>query len=137
MLFSILILLTCCQEKIEYKEHLKTIDKQYQLCLDKGEAMHECSRQYMLRMDSMLNIIYKDLISIYDKKEQDELRIKELIWIKEKDNKFTIEWNNLKKLNIQNGFIPQDDKMMTYDNEAKFIRKRVDELVAELEKGKK
>jgi uncharacterized protein YecT (DUF1311 family) len=70
------------RNKIDYRTVLDQLAVQHQQCLDQGKAMMLCSRQYSIQMDSMLNVVYKDLLQHYNPQQQNQLRIQQREWIK-------------------------------------------------------
>jgi uncharacterized protein YecT (DUF1311 family) len=134
-LYAILItlILSSCSDRKDYRGQLEQLDKEHQNCLDKGERMMDCSYQYSKQMDSMLNVVYKDLMSTYDTEHKNKLRTEERIWIQKRDKELKRIYNTINKLRETEDLVPQDDMMIAYDEKAELIRKRVIELIDKYE----
>ena len=72
-------------------------------------------------MDSMLNVVYKDLMAHLDKNEQNALMDEEKDWIKQRDTEFRKITRELRESVDQEGLVPQDNNMMAYDEQADFV----------------
>jgi uncharacterized protein YecT (DUF1311 family) len=126
LVFSIIFsLISCNSEKNNYREDLKNLDNEHQTCLDKGEAMMLCSYSYSKQMDSLLNVVYKDLMTRYNEDQKIKLRTEERLWIKERDKELKKVYATINKLRETNEFVPQDERMFAYEGEAKLVRERV------------
>jgi uncharacterized protein YecT (DUF1311 family) len=139
-LFNFLIIfsfISCNSEKNNYGVILKNLDSKHQTCLDKGEAMMLCSYAYSKQMDSLLNVVYKDLMKGYNEDQQNKLRTEERQWIKKRDQELKKVYSTVNKLRETNEFVPQDERMFAYAEEANFVRKRVLELIDDYEKQSK
>jgi uncharacterized protein YecT (DUF1311 family) len=131
---TIIFILLSCSDKKDYRKQLEKLDNERQRCLDHGERMMDCSYQYSQQMDSMLNVVYKDLMTHYDKEDKNQLRLEERTWIQKRDKELKRIYNNINKKREKEDWLPQDDRMIAYDEEAKLIRKRVIELIDKYEK---
>ena len=58
ILILIFVLFSFCCDA-QSSQTMDQIDILYQSCLDKGIDMLGCSKAYYLKMDSMLNVVYK------------------------------------------------------------------------------
>ncbi len=116
-----------------YRKTLDSLEKQHQTELDKGERMVLVEQEYGITMDSMLNVVYKDLMLKLNDSEKKNLRIAQREWIKKRDIEFEELWKPLNEMTTEIGFAPQDARMMVYSQEAIYIKKRVLELVDQLE----
>ena len=129
---ALTIILLSCQREMGYNEKLEKLSTEHQKCLDSGIAMMNCSQKYAVQMDSMLNVVYKDLMDKYNKPDQEKLKAEERNWIKERDVQLEKIWASVNSAN-QEGFAPEDDRMIAYEEEADFIKLRVEELIRKLE----
>lgn len=129
-----LIVLSCCSKEVnEYDIILKKIDKSYQVKLDSGKFMLKTEREYSIRLDSLMQKVYKNLLTTKKAK-------KHLIEIEQN------KWSLQRKLKIENirkqnnklieeiGFIPNDVKLLLYNEKSQATRKRVLELIHQLQK---
>ena len=134
LVFISLIILSGCKSRTNYSEVVNRLEKQHQECLDKGEDMLGCSRIFYSQMDSMLNVVYEDLMGRLDKIEKNSLREEEKQWIKQRDIEFRKITRELRESIDQVGFVPQDNNMMAYDEQADLVKKRIRQLIDKLEK---
>lgn len=116
-----------------YRKTLDSLEKQHQTELDKGERMMLVEQEYGITMDSMLNVVYKDLMLKLNDSEKKNLRTAQREWIKKRDIEFEELWKPLNEMTTEIGFAPQDGRMIVYSQEANYIKKRVLELVDKLE----
>ena len=114
-----------------FSQTTSTIDKldsSYQSCLDKGMDMYGCSLHYYNQMDSMLNIVYKQLRAKKDSSQKIILKSKQLKWLSARDKYFKQVDNE-----PSNGLDGNDRRMAAIDKKALYVEKRVIELIKELE----
>ena len=123
--------------EIGYSEIISNLDDEHQACLDKGEAMMQCSYQYSQKMDSMLNVVYKELLGGYSSEQKAKLRAEEREWINFRDKELKKIYSTVSSTGDKDGFLPQDEKMIAYGEEAKLTRDRVLVLIDGLEKQMK
>ncbi len=107
-----------------YQDHLK--------CLDSGINMLGCSRKYYLEMDSMLNLTYKKLRASLNEAEKSKLKEEQLKWLKERDAYFE-DQNRIFNEKVTSGEWGNDMYMVTYDDKADFVRKRVLDIIKRIE----
>jgi uncharacterized protein YecT (DUF1311 family) len=103
------IILFGCQREMDYNAKLENLSIEHQKCLDSGIAMMNCSQKYAFQMDSMLNVVYKDLIKRYDKPDQEKLKEEERMWIKQRDIQLEKIWATVNSAN-EEGFAPEDNR---------------------------
>jgi len=84
-------------------------------------------------MDSMLNVVYKELVLKLNDTQKENLRIEQLEWMRQRDIEFEELRKPLTEMTNDFGFVPQDARMVVYSQQANYIRKRVLELVDKLE----
>jgi uncharacterized protein YecT (DUF1311 family) len=101
------------------------IDKQYQVCLDDGQNM-KCALSYYNKMDSCLNVAYKQLLSKLDKSSKVTLKKEQSAWLKEEEKEF-------KAIDQENTIEGRDGEMAIEDEKAKFIKERVLVLINKIE----
>lgn len=105
------------------------LEKQCQLCLDKGLYMLGCSQQYYYQMDSLMNVVYKELRSSCDSIQKKNLKLEQLKWLKKRDGIFKKNLVEVQKENRINNFIPQDDEMIMIQGNGDFVKERVLKLM--------
>lgn len=123
-LIIITILLAFNSSAQNSTKDLNTLKIQNQKCLDRGEDMLGCSRKYFIQMDSLLNVVYKNCRSKMNLNAQQELKSKQLLWLKNRDIKF-------KKIDSEdighgNGL---DDLLVKTQKKADFISERISFLI--------
>ena len=84
-------------------------------------------------MDSMLNVVYKELELKLNNTQKESLRIEQLEWMRQRDIEFEELRKPLTEMTNDFGFVSQDSRMLVYSQQANYIRKRVLELVDKLE----
>lgn len=120
---------------ISHSQTIATIDSledESQSCLDKGEFMLGCSIRFYDQMDSMLNKVYNKLRSELDSSQKELLKKEEKDWLKKRDKFFKQTNAELEKIIKKNGNAGQDDEMFRYQENARFVKERVLELIKRL-----
>lgn len=110
---------------------MNVLTERHQKCLDSGIDMLNCSKNFYLQMDSILNVVYNKLRRNLNPKEKEVLKKEQLSWLKDRDiffKKQNIEFE--KKFN--GGEWGSDMYMITYQNDAEFVKKRVIFLMSQL-----
>jgi len=111
----------------------KTIDSLQNLeqaCLDKGQFMLGCSEKFYFQMDSLLNLEYKKLHSKCDSIQKENLKDEQLQWLSKRDNQFKKNQVQEDKDAKEGGYDGgEDETMMLTDDNAKFVKERVLELI--------
>jgi len=117
--------------KAQNLEELTGIDKNYKACLGKETNMLGCSQLYYSQMDSLLNVAYNKLRKPLDQSGKAALKNEQIKWLGIRDAYF-------KKLDKEyaaensNGFAGNDSSMIAISDKAKFVRKRVEEILKRL-----
>lgn len=108
-----------------FNENLIKLSNQNQECLDKGGNMLGCSQKYNIQVDSLLNVVYKNIRKDLNETQQLDLKNKQLAWIKNRDLEF-------KKIDAQNTGLGKgsDDLMVKTQQKADFVSERVSFLIA-------
>jgi uncharacterized protein YecT (DUF1311 family) len=114
-----------------YSQTLKKVEElenKYQKCLDKGDAMKKCSVDFYATSDSLLNVAYKNLRIKLNATEQNNLKIEQQKWLKNRDTYFKKAFIEAK--NDNNGETQGEDFQMFYfDKKSTFVMNRVKELI--------
>ncbi len=118
---------------------INRLETQYQSCLDKGEYMLGCTKNFYFQMDSMLNVVYLKLHSTLSTSQKAKLKIEQKAWLLKRDIYFKM---TLKEFETKNqdispsgpAFGAQNDAMFMYDDNAKFVKDRVLVLIKRLKK---
>ena len=132
LLFTIIIL-NCSAQQSKYNLILNKIEKNHQLKLNSGKFMLETEREYSIRLDSLMKVVYNELKSTKRGKKYN-IEIEQNKW--NKQNKLKIEniWKQTNKIIEEIGFIPNDEKMFAYNKQYELTRKRILELINKLKK---
>jgi len=129
LLFLTLITMSCSAQNSNYDVILKELDKNTQLKLDTGRFMLQTEREYAIKLDSLMSIIYLDL---NDAKNIDKANLKkeQNKWDLQNQLKIKNIWKTLKESNSEAGFIANDEKMFAYAERAQLTRERILELIS-------
>lgn len=113
-------------------EELTTMDKKYKACLDRGINIADCSQLYYSQMDSLVNVVYHNLQRSITQSEKAGLKNEQQKWLVKRDAYFK---KVDKKFEAENssGFAGKDSRMIAIDEKAQFVRKRVEELLKNLD----
>jgi len=128
-IFFGLFILPCKSQTINTVDSL---DNECQACLDEGKFMLGCTITFYNQMDSLLNKVYKKLRSSLDSSKRDGLIKEEKEWLRKRDKYFNQTRAKLEKVQKANGYLPQDDEMFMYEDNARFVKKRILELIKRL-----
>lgn len=128
LLFFTSLILSCSAQQSKYNLVVKKLDENYQLKLDSGKFMLEAEREYAMKLDSLMNVIYDDLI-VAKKADNENIEIEQNEWISQNNVRIQNIWKPLNKSMNEIGFIPNDEKMFAYSKQAQLTRKRVLELI--------
>ncbi|WMI65083.1 lysozyme inhibitor LprI family protein [Aestuariibaculum sp. YM273] len=123
------------KEASDYKMVLDNLTKLNQERLDTGIAMLQTEKLYYTQMDSMLNVVYKDLINTYNKTNFENLRKQQRQWLKERDAFFRKMQDEYQKESGEVDFLPNDYKLMVYGEKSSFVKERVLTLINLLDKN--
>lgn len=83
-----LFLFTTVLTAQNFKNDLEILKSKNQKCLDGGKFMYECSVKYNVKIDSLLNVVYKNVKSKLKVEDQNKLIVSQLDWLKTRDLKF-------------------------------------------------
>ncbi len=125
---------TLVQEVSDYKMALDNLTKINQEKLDTGIGMLQAEKAYYTQLDSMLNVVYKDLINMYNKTNSENLIKQQRQWLKERDAFFLKMQDEYQKESGEVDFLPNDFKLMVYGEKCSFVKERVLTLINLLEK---
>ena len=104
----------------EFKQNLESIKTDYQICLNKGKVMYNCSLSYYKKSDSLLNVVYNYIRKDMTVLEKNKLKQEQLIWLKERDHSFN-------KMNSKNEGM--DALMIQTQKKSDLINKRTSYLI--------
>jgi uncharacterized protein YecT (DUF1311 family) len=115
---------------------VKTIEDmshKHQACLDSGKDMLGCSRSFYSQMDSMITVVYDKLITVLNLTGKATLKKDQLDWLKKRDVFFKKQ-DKVFDDNYKKGKWGLEMQMVTYDDKADFIKKRILLLIRRLNK---
>lgn len=111
------------------KNAVDSLDKQYQQNLGGGKSPYACALQYYNEMDSLLNVVYNQLVTTMNDPQRESLQISQEQWTEKKEAYFKeIDIRVEKKRPMTLAGL--DDDMIVTDNKAAYIKNRVMELLA-------
>lgn len=96
LLFFTTIIMNCSAQQGKYDLLLKNLDENHQFKLDSGEFMLETEREYSMKLDSLMKVIYNELI-VVKKTNVKNIEIEQNKWIKQFDLKIKNIWKPLNK----------------------------------------
>jgi len=107
---------------------MDSLENSYQSCLDRGQHMLNCSKVYYQQMDSMLNMVYKDLRKKMTPADASQLKNSQIQWLKQRDKYF----GNIVLEPEEKSLGKDDQEMVILDKKSEFVRDRVLELMKKL-----
>lgn len=119
---------TCLGEQFISDSQLKSITQirdTYQNCLDTGEYMLGCAENYYNEIDKLLNKEYQSLRKMLNSEQKDELKSKQIAWLKKRDARFDMIGSEI----MESGMGGNDAQMMIWDEKAEYVFDRVIELM--------
>lgn len=105
--------------------YLDRLAKEHQACLDSGLRMMDCATDYYATMDSLLNVVYRQLRAGLNPAHKDALKKEQLAWLRRRD---ALGAQVLRE-NKRDGIYGSDGYMIVYDRQADFIGARIRELL--------
>ena len=123
-------LLVCITGQAQTTKTIDSLENETKRCYDKGGYMLGCAKKFYYQMDSMLNVVYFKLRSGFDSTQKVSLKKEQLKWLATRDAFFKSTFKKFKKNNpaispYGSAWGAQDDAMFMYDDNAKYIKKRV------------
>jgi uncharacterized protein YecT (DUF1311 family) len=106
-----------------------SIETAYHNCLDKRTFMLDCSKEFYNKMDSMLNVIYGNLMHTCNEIQRKNLKTEQKEWLIKRNSYFQKTLAKQEKETKGEGFVPQDNEMFRIDNNASFVKERVVQLL--------
>lgn len=111
------------------KSAVDSLEKRYQHCLAEGKSQYNCALQYYSQMDSLLNMVYRQLYDNLDNNRRATLQISQAQWEEKKQTYFKDIDLRVEKKRPQT-LAGLDDDMIVTDNKATFLKTRIIELLA-------
>lgn len=121
-----------------FSQTQKTVDslqREEQICLDKGLYMRGCVLRFYAQMDSLLNAVYDRLYHSLDTANRVKLKKEQKRWLVKRDTIFELTVQKIHAGAVKEGFAGgQDEGMFIADQKAAIVKKRVSELMRRLKK---
>ena len=107
---------------------IDSLERNYQRCLTKGQYMYGCALEYYQQMDSMLDIVYRQLYSNLDTSRRKYLKVEQVQWKEKKESYFKLLDTRVEKLRKKT-LAGLDDQFIATDQKAAYIKERVTALI--------
>jgi uncharacterized protein YecT (DUF1311 family) len=127
-IFILLLFIICFNSYSQENKAIQKLDTELQKCLDDTQNnMLNCTLEYYTKIDEQLNITYKKIRASLSKPEQENLKNKQLAWLKKRDQYFKkVKAETAKELDGEHE--SQDYRMICAHQNALFVRDRIIEL---------
>lgn len=129
LIFFILLFTSVVFSESGYGQTGKTIirlQEAEQACLDSGVNMLGCTRNFYSQMDSLLNVVYKNLRGTLESSQKSLLKKEQKLWLQKRDAYFKKTLSEFKKKNPnRTEGTAQDDAMYMYESNAEFVKNRI------------
>ena len=134
-IFVLSIILQYCfiNTQCQTIQDIKNLESASKTCSDSAKNKLLCSREYYLKMDSMMKIAYINLSSSINNRLQTYLKKEQLNWLKKRD-KYFLKQNEEARKNEKKGKAPAETYVKVLQNDAEFIKERVLELIDRINK---
>ncbi|TBW29968.1 hypothetical protein [Gramella sp. KN1008] len=127
-----ILLITSCQErsvsdKLHYQPVLDSLQISFQEKLDTGEGMLQASREYRLQTDSLLSVVYSQILDVQDL-NLDSLKLTQKKFLLKKQTKEDSIWKEVDAVFSETGITPQLERMAAYEFIGDMNLKRASQL---------
>ncbi|WP_298145239.1 lysozyme inhibitor LprI family protein [Flavobacterium sp.] len=89
--------------------------------------MKACSQDFYIKMDSMLNVVYKSIKLKMSTTQRDKITLEQREWLKKRDLYFKKAWSLARSEG--DGLSSEDIEMIAIDKKAQFVKDRVLSLI--------
>jgi uncharacterized protein YecT (DUF1311 family) len=107
---------------------IDSLERNYQRCLSKSQYMYGCALEYYREMDSMLDIVYRQLYTKLDTSRRRNLKVEQVLWQERKESYFKLLDTRVEKLRKKT-LAGLDDQAIATDQKAAYIKERVTALI--------
>ncbi len=135
MLFLLLALFNF--QEPDYQKKLQELNSTYQNCLDEGQAMMDCSRDFYSEMGELMELILIDIQENSPLEYSDSIIQNQRVWEVKIEDKFNLINQRLDSVTPSRGAIPHDELMFAYNDKAQIIEERIVELIKVLDQQPK
>jgi len=130
LLFIPVLLLLCLNMVAQNKKAaIDSLESRYQRCLAKSQYMYGCALEYYRDLDSMLDLVYRQLYSKLDTSRRQNLVVQQSLWKEKKEAYFKLLDTRVEKLHKKT-LAGLDDQVIATDHKAAYIKDRVTELIS-------
>lgn len=116
----------------DYPKKLQELNGNYQVCLDEGKLMVNCSRDFYSQMTELMGCILEDLKENSPKQMSHSIFQTQQKWEIDTQTKFDLINQRLDSITKANGIAPLDEVMFAYNDKALIIEERIVELIEQL-----
>ncbi|WP_298737186.1 lysozyme inhibitor LprI family protein [uncultured Chitinophaga sp.] len=105
-----------------------SLEMNYQLCLAQSRYTYGCALEYYQKMDSMLDIVYRQLYASLDTTRRRNLKVDQSGWLERKASYFKLLDTRVEKFRTKT-LAGLDDQAISTDQKAAYIKERVTALI--------
>ncbi len=129
MLKFLLLLSLFFTKAPDYKKQLAALKETYQNCLDEGKFMMNCSRDFYDQLEELMNHILLDFQENASQEKLEAILESQEEWEIEIQPEFSLINQKLDSVTGPNGAVPLDDLMFAYNDRARIIEDRINQLI--------
>ncbi len=107
---------------------IDSLERNYQRCLSKSQYMYGCALEYYQQMDSMLDIVYRQLYTSLDTSRRRNLKVEQVLWQERRASYFKLLDTRVEKVRAKT-LAGLDDQAIATDQKAAYIKERVTALI--------
>jgi len=115
------------------KAAVDSLERNYERCLSNGQNMYGCALTYYHQLDSMLNLVYRQLYARLDTSHRKTLRVEQVQWQERRKAYFKLLDMRVQKVHKKT-LAGLDDHVIATDHKAAYIKDRVTELLEDFPK---
>lgn len=127
-LFVIVLFLLCRCSFAQPAKVVHRFDSIYQACIYNTDHQVSCAGRYAKEMDSMLTVVYTDLLSKCDNDGKEKLKKEQADWIVDRDKYFS----EVSSENADQQAGDNTEQAIIFGKEATYVRTRAMELIKRL-----
>ena len=124
LLFSLFI-----TETPDYEKQLALLNETHQNCLDEGKFMLNCSMDFYNQLEELMNLILLDFQENASKEKLNSILENQKVWEIRILPEFTLINQKLDSATAPNGAVPLDELMFAYNDRARIIEDRINQLI--------
>ncbi|MDG1277586.1 MAG: hypothetical protein P8O16_09920 [Algoriphagus sp.] len=124
LLFSLFI-----TETPDYEKQLALLNETHQNCLGEGKFMMNCSMDFYNQLEELMNLILLDFQENASKEKLNSILESQKVWEIRILPEFTLINQKLDSATAPNGAVPLDELMFAYNDRARIIEDRINQLI--------